>query len=208
MLDGLKAARRRGFTLIELLVVIAIIGVLVALLLPVTVVALAAAFGSLLGSNRPFQGSELSQLQATGAFISSALVAAIGLIAIYKLGTPLGYDNIARLAVLSFFFLLALLTARAAFIAAFVNYDYANEYLVYAHGARHAQERLMDDLGRLQGDAALPAGIAAGSGPQVVIDDGQQTIERIGVAAVPASEEIGHLPGDIAASTLFIHCHE
>ncbi len=41
-----------------------------------------------------------------------------------------------RLAVLSFFGLLALLTARSAFIAAYVNYDYANEFLVYAHGSR------------------------------------------------------------------------
>ena len=111
-------------------------GWLVALLLPVTVIALAAALGTFLGANPPFQGSELNQLQATGAFISSALVAAIGLAAILKLGQPLGYDNVARLGVLSFFFLLALLTARAAFVASYINYDYANEYLVYAHGAR------------------------------------------------------------------------
>jgi uncharacterized protein (TIGR03663 family) len=109
---------------------------LVALLLPVTVVALSAAFGSLAGTGRPFQGSDLAQLQATGVFISSALVAAIGLIALYALGQHLGFDNVLRLAGLSVFVLLGLLTARTAFIASYVNYDYANEFLVYAHASR------------------------------------------------------------------------
>ena len=41
----------------------------------------------------------------------------------------------ARAAVLAFFALLALITARTAFKAAYINYDYPFEYLVYAHGA-------------------------------------------------------------------------
>ena len=108
---------------------------LVALLLPVTVVALAAALGSLLGATPPFQGSQLSQLQATGVFVSGALVGIIGAIALYGLGAQLGFNHVLRLAVLSVFGLLALLTARTAFIASYVNYDDANEFLVYAHGA-------------------------------------------------------------------------
>ncbi|HVM73081.1 MAG TPA: glycosyltransferase family 39 protein [Anaerolineales bacterium] len=43
--------------------------------------------------------------------------------------------NYARAAVLAFFSLLAVLTARTAFKAAYINYDYPFEYLVYAHGA-------------------------------------------------------------------------
>ncbi|MCC7361626.1 MAG: SMP-30/gluconolactonase/LRE family protein [Anaerolineales bacterium] len=109
---------------------------LVALLLPLTVVALAAALGALLGQTPPFQGSDLAQLQATGLFISSALVAGIGLVALYGLGLQLGFHHVLRLAGLSVFGLLALLTARAAFIAAYINYDYANEFLVYAHASR------------------------------------------------------------------------
>ncbi len=109
---------------------------LVALLLPVTVVALAAALGSLGGANPPFQGTDLAQLQATGVFVSGLLVAAIGGVALYGLGAQLGFNHVLRLAVLSVFGLLALLTARTAFIAAYVNYDDANEFLVYAHGAQ------------------------------------------------------------------------
>ncbi len=118
---------------------------LVAILLPVTVVALAVAVGSLFGTARPFQGSDLSQLQATGAFVSSGLVAAIGLIALYGLGQQLGFDNVLRLAGLSVFFLLALMTARAAFVAAYINYDFANEFLVYAHGSRGVKT-VMDQI--------------------------------------------------------------
>ncbi len=109
---------------------------LLAVALPVTVVAVLSALGSLLGSSPPLQGSELPQLQATGVFVSALLVSVIGGVTVVYLGRELGWGNVARLAVLSGFGLLALLTARAAFIASYVNYDDANEFLVYAHGAR------------------------------------------------------------------------
>jgi hypothetical protein len=43
--------------------------------------------------------------------------------------------NYVRGTALTFFGLLALLTARTAFKAAYINYDYPFEFLVYAHGA-------------------------------------------------------------------------
>jgi hypothetical protein len=46
-----------------------------------------------------------------------------------------GFRNYARLTMLVLFGLLAVQTGRDAFRAAFINYDYATEYLVYAHGA-------------------------------------------------------------------------
>ncbi len=113
---------------------------LVAALLPLTVLSLASVVGfgqgGLLGSQPPFQGSQLSHLQATAAFVSALIVLAICLTAVYHLGRDLGWDNVGRLAGLSFFGVLALLTARAAFVAAYINYDSANEFLVYAHSAR------------------------------------------------------------------------
>jgi predicted membrane-bound mannosyltransferase/DNA-binding beta-propeller fold protein YncE len=48
--------------------------------------------------------------------------------------TQWGWKRAPRLAVLACFALLAVLTARTAFRAAFINYDYPFEYLVYAHG--------------------------------------------------------------------------
>ncbi|MGA2489521.1 MAG: glycosyltransferase family 39 protein [Anaerolineales bacterium] len=51
-----------------------------------------------------------------------------------------GARNYVRGAVLAFFCLLALVTARTAFKAAYINYDYPFEYLVYAHGAPYPKQ--------------------------------------------------------------------
>ena len=45
-----------------------------------------------------------------------------------------GFRNYASITILALFGLLAIQTGRDAFRAAFINYDYATEYLVYAHG--------------------------------------------------------------------------
>lgn len=60
-----------------------------------------------------------------------ALTAAAG--QVYLRNWPSG--NFPALITLTFFALLSVLTARAAFRAAYINYDSAMEYLVYAHGA-------------------------------------------------------------------------
>jgi sugar lactone lactonase YvrE len=46
-----------------------------------------------------------------------------------------GARNVVRGSALAFFALLAVVTARTAFKAAYINYDYPFEFLVYAHGA-------------------------------------------------------------------------
>ena len=45
------------------------------------------------------------------------------------------FTHFARVATMAFFGVLLLLTARTSYRAAFINYDYATEYLVYAHAA-------------------------------------------------------------------------
>ncbi len=59
-----------------------------------------------------------------------------------------GARNYGRVAALVFFSLLALLTARTAFKAAYINYDYPFEYLVYAHGAPYPKA-LFNDIEEL-----------------------------------------------------------
>jgi DNA-binding beta-propeller fold protein YncE/uncharacterized membrane protein len=51
-----------------------------------------------------------------------------------------GARNYKRGVALAFFCLLALLTGRTAFKAAFINYDYPFEFLVYAHAAPYPKE--------------------------------------------------------------------
>ena len=67
--------------------------------------------------------------------------AASGIGLIYLLSSWL-YKNVVRLIVLSVFGMLAILTAHAAIMASFVNYDQATEFLVYAHAARGPKDVL------------------------------------------------------------------
>jgi hypothetical protein len=85
--------------------------------------------------NRPFQGQELAQLQATSAFLLPAFAAvasAIALVYLLRGWSPL---QIRRVFTLTVFAFLLVITGRAAFRAAYIDYDDATEFLVYAHGA-------------------------------------------------------------------------
>lgn len=93
-------------------------------------------FGSLLGPNPPFQGSELTQLSNTSVFIAALLVAIASTIGIAGLSRGWTIGGLYNILVVLFLGLLALLTARAAFRAAYINYDDPTEFLVYAHSAR------------------------------------------------------------------------
>ncbi|MBE2182318.1 MAG: TIGR03663 family protein [Anaerolineae bacterium] len=54
---------------------------------------------------------------------------------IYALARRTGWRQFKSMVALSVFLGLSVMTARTAWTAAFINYDYALEYLVYAHGA-------------------------------------------------------------------------
>ena len=102
-------------------------------LLFVLLASLGGLLGSLLGGSLPFQGKELEQLQATSTFLFSLLLgiaSAAGLVFVVRSWPS---AQVFRLLALLFFGLLALATARTAYTASFINYDDANEYLVYAH---------------------------------------------------------------------------
>ncbi len=142
-------------------------GLLVILLTGLFFAALSAAMHALLGATPPFQGRELAQLQSTSTFMLAALGAlgsAAGVLYLLRDWDP---GQLLRLSLLAFFTLLAVLTGRAAFRAAYINYDTALEYLVYAHGAtgvkavmgqvEELSRRTHGDLGMLVAyDASAP----------------------------------------------------
>jgi predicted membrane-bound mannosyltransferase/DNA-binding beta-propeller fold protein YncE len=103
------------------------------ILLPVFLLSFSAAFGSLMGTNRPFQGQELAQLQATSGFLMSLLMAFISGWGLAKALQNWDPGQFMRLTILAIFGFLAILTARTAFTASYFNFDQANELLVYAH---------------------------------------------------------------------------
>ena len=110
-------------------------GLLAILLIPVFLVSLFTTLGSVLGSTKPFAGMELEQLQVTSSFLFSIIALVLSAWGIFKLLAGWEKKNIFRLALLMFFAVLAVLTARSAYQASFINYDNAKEFLVYAHGA-------------------------------------------------------------------------
>lgn len=117
-------------------------GILVLLLLPVFFLSTSAALGSLLGPNPPFMGKELNNLQATSTFITALIMAIASGWGIAYFVKDWTSGQIIRVITLIVFGLLGLLTGRAAYRAAYINYDNATEYLVYAHMARGPKEAL------------------------------------------------------------------
>jgi sugar lactone lactonase YvrE len=107
---------------------------LVIALLATFTIGIVVAFISLFGDPGPFAGKELAQLQATSTFLVSlvgAIVSAWGLYVLLK-GWPL--RQLASMAVVVFFALLAVQTIRTSIRANYILYDTGKEYLVYAHG--------------------------------------------------------------------------
>lgn len=117
-------------------------GWLLLLLLAVLFTSLAGLAGTFFDPVAPFSGQDLQALNATSEFLFALLVAGLSGWGAYRL---LGeWDLPQTLAVmgLTVFTLLGVMTARAAFIATYVNYDRATEYLVYAHAARGVKDVL------------------------------------------------------------------
>ena len=122
----------------------------------VLIVALLDALGDLLGTQPPFQGTTLDQLQATTGFLVAVLaVVGAGAYLVLRRAGGLSRERW-QLAGVVALVLLGVLTARTAFRAAFVNYDLAIEYLVYAHGAPGVNVVMdtIDDLATRTADGA------------------------------------------------------
>ncbi|NPV86795.1 MAG: hypothetical protein HPY45_12390 [Anaerolineae bacterium] len=110
-------------------------GLVAVLLMPAFLASLAGVMGGLLGTQPPFQGKTLEQLQATSSFLL-ALVMLLGTgFGILKLLRDWSSSEIMSLLSNVFFAMMALLTIRTSYMASYVNYDYATEYMVYAHAA-------------------------------------------------------------------------
>ena len=122
-------------------------GWLVSLILFVLLLSTLRTFGLLLGTSPPFQGKEIDQLSDTMNFIAAFVVAVVSALGLAYVAKEWFFRTVAKLAGLLFIGVLVLITARSAFRAAFVNYDLATEFLVYAHmapGPKIALEQIED----------------------------------------------------------------
>ena len=107
---------------------------LISSLFIVFVVGICVALVSALGNPGPFAGKELAQLQVTATFIVSLLGAAVSAWGLYILLAGWSFRQMASMALLFFFGILAILTVRTSIRANYVLYDSGMEQIVYAHG--------------------------------------------------------------------------
>ncbi|HNB54938.1 MAG TPA: hypothetical protein PK530_23515, partial [Anaerolineales bacterium] len=134
-------------------------GWVIVLLLVVFVPALVSTLTSWLGTNRPFQGSELTQLNATSTFLMSVITLVLSGWGLFVQLRNWQFGQVGRVIVLMFFAFLAILTTRTAFVASYINYDNANEYIVYAHSntpVKTVMSQIEDISHRMYGDLSMP----------------------------------------------------
>ncbi len=105
------------------------------LLMPIFLIALANVVGPYFVGTRPFGGLERDDLLRTFTWLGAVLLAGLVAYVVYRIWKQIGTSQAVKIGVLGVFFMLSLLTLRTAFMAAYINYDYATEFLVYAHGA-------------------------------------------------------------------------
>jgi sugar lactone lactonase YvrE len=106
------------------------------------ILAVLGSIGRLLGSETPFQGKALEQLAATNGFLALVVLAVISGYGLYRLGSGWPRRQLALLITLILIVLGYGLSARAAGMASFINYDQATEFLVYAHGAEGVKDAI------------------------------------------------------------------
>lgn len=111
-------------------------GWLYLLLLPLLFVLLVQVFEPFVVGQSPFLGLEQAQLEALGEWMAIIFVGVIvtGII-IWLAQQTTGWRHLSRMIGVAAFIGLAVLTLRSAWIAAYINYDLAKEFLVYAHAA-------------------------------------------------------------------------
>jgi predicted membrane-bound mannosyltransferase len=125
-------------------------GWLIVILFVFFVISFTQLLGSLLGASPPFQGNELDQLRATNGFLTALAFSIGSVIAIWRLSSGFSLQKLARLGSVLILAALFGITVRSSLRASFVNYDLANEYLVYAHAAPGVKVamRQIEDLSR------------------------------------------------------------
>ncbi len=111
-----------------------------------------------LAQARPFQGMSIWKLQDTGQWLTAAIATVVLIVLTVGLVRRLGGQQSLNVAVFTLAGLLALLTVRFAWMASYINYDYVNEYLVYAHAGpdvKQAMAEIEEISRRLVGDKEI-----------------------------------------------------
>jgi uncharacterized protein (TIGR03663 family) len=116
---------------------------LLAILLPITLFGLYT-----LVTKQPLQGLSLSKLRETGNWFAALLVTLLLLALTWIVARRLGLKRSLAVAFGTALVFLSFFTVRFAWMASYINYDYATELLVYAHGAPGVTQT-MDEIAEI-----------------------------------------------------------
>lgn len=129
------------------------------LILPLALVGFVQMLLPLLGANPPFEGTTSVQLGSTYSWLAAVVLflAAVGGVT-WLAYRYTGWHRVRRMFALVVFVFLAALTFRSAWMANYINYDLATEFLVYAHAGpanKFVTERLEEWSVRTTGGAEM-----------------------------------------------------
>ncbi len=98
----------------------------------------------------PFAGFSIWNLQDTGQWLTAAIATVVLIALAVTFLRRLGARSGVQILLVSGMAVLSLLTWRFAWMASYINYDYASEFLVYAHGAPDVKLALseIEDISR------------------------------------------------------------
>lgn len=101
----------------------------------------------------PFAGKDLEQLRATFRCVTVVLFLIAGVFMVRHFWRRWRGAAVAEVFSLCIMLVLIVLQTRTAFVSSFINYDYANELLVYAHGGKGSKVafEMIEDLGTRTG---------------------------------------------------------
>jgi DNA-binding beta-propeller fold protein YncE len=104
-------------------------------LLPLVFIGLFQVISPYFSGQAPFQGTSSVQQQWTYKWIGVLVVSVGGIYGVLWLVQQTGWRAFRQMVALVAFVMLAVITFRSSWIASFINYDEASEFLVYAHAA-------------------------------------------------------------------------
>ena len=127
-------------------------------LLPILLAALARGIGPVLFGGVDFGDQQLENLMLSGRVLAGIAVAIAAGIALVYFVRKLAYGDVVRVLSLALLGVLSIMTIRTAWMASYINYDNAKEYIVYAHGApgtKMVMDQVEDISLRLHGDLSI-----------------------------------------------------
>ena len=119
----------------------------------IAIFSLGGIFGAFNGFPQPFAGKDLEQLRATFRFITALLFLIAGAAMVIHYWKKWRITTLLEVFSLCVMIMLMVLQTRTAFVSSFINYDYTNELLTYAHGGPGSKVayEIIEDLGRRTG---------------------------------------------------------